>query len=235
MRLATSNPVGSGTQWLSLGPASRLLGVDPDTLRRWADDGRVRAWATPGGHRRFSRAELGRIALARRPEPRKLAALGATSDRLTRAYARAYRGVGAPPTLSGLETDARDALRSEGRRLVAVILAYLDATRAADRDRWETEALELIGVTALRLADAGATATEVVAIYLRARQPLMGELGALGRRRALDTSQLAGLFEQAVGLLDRLLLHLVATHADAVGPSIVGPSIPGIAVREPAR
>ena len=35
---------GLGTSgWLSLGPASELLGIDPDTLRRWADEGRVPA------------------------------------------------------------------------------------------------------------------------------------------------------------------------------------------------
>ena len=73
-----------------------------------------------------------------------------------------------------------------------------------------------MGTTATRLADAGATTPEVVAIYLRARQPLLGELGALGRRRALEATQLAALFEQAVALLDRLLLHLVATHAMAI-------------------
>ena len=43
--------------WLSLGPASRMLGVDPDTLRRWADEGRVEAYVTPGGHRRFDRRD----------------------------------------------------------------------------------------------------------------------------------------------------------------------------------
>ena len=40
---------------LSLGPASRLLGVDPDTLRRWADEGRIEAFTTAGGHRRPER------------------------------------------------------------------------------------------------------------------------------------------------------------------------------------
>ncbi|MBA2700301.1 MAG: helix-turn-helix domain-containing protein, partial [Chloroflexi bacterium] len=70
---------------MSLGPASRLLGVDPDTLRRWADDGRVQAWTTPGGHRRFDRRALERLAADRRPGGSPpLASLGASSARLNR-------------------------------------------------------------------------------------------------------------------------------------------------------
>ena len=208
-------PIGAPSDWMSLGPASRLLGVDPDTLRRWADGGRIRAFATPGGHRRFSRADLDRIVAAKRPPHHLLAKLGATPDRVSRAYARAYRGDGSPAGLGRFEADARAALRTEGRRLVAVLLAYLDAERPADRARWEAEAMSLIGATATRLADAGATMPEVVEIYLRARQPLLGELGALGRRRALEATHLAALFEDAVALLDRLLLHLVGAYPAA--------------------
>ena len=73
------------------------------------------------------------------------------------------------------------------------------------------------GATAARrLAEAGATTPEVIEIYQRARQPLLAELGALGRRRALEPTELAALFERAVGLLDRLLLHLVTTYVDAI-------------------
>jgi excisionase family DNA binding protein len=208
-------PVGAPPDWISLGPASRLLGVDPDTLRRWADAGRIRAFATPGGHRRFSRGDLERLASVRRPGRRPLATLGATPDRVSRAYARSYRAEGSPG-LERFEADARAELRTEGRRLVAVLLAYLDATRPADQDRWEAEAMTLLGSTATRLAEAGATTREVVEIYLRARQPLLGELAALGRRRALEASDLAALFERAVGLLDRLLLHLIATYGAAL-------------------
>ena len=207
-------PAGAPLDWLSLGPASRVVGVDPDTLRRWADAGRVRAFATPGGHRRFSRADLERLVSIRRPGTRPMAALGATSDRLARVYARAYRD-GEPVAPDRLRTEARDALRADGRRLVAVLLAYLDATTPADRTRWEDEAVALIGTAGLRLADAGSDVQEVVAIYLRARQPLLGELAAMGRRRALDTTQLASLYERAIGLLDRLLVHLIEIHAAA--------------------
>ncbi len=212
-------PAGDPRDRLSLGPASRLVGVDPDTLRRWADAGRVRAFSTPGGHRRFSRADLDRVIAGRRSTPASLASLGATQDRLTRAYARAYRG-GAPVPSERLRPDARQALKVEGRRLVAVLLAYLDAARPADRARWEGEALSLIGLAGARLAEAGADVREVVAIYLRARQPLLAELGALGRRRALGPTQLAAIFERAIGLLDRLLLHLIESHAAALAAPV---------------
>ena len=80
-----------GERWLSLGPASRILGVDPDTLRRWADMGRIGVYLTPGGHRRFAKAEIERLASAGRGAPRTLASLGATAERLRRVYARTYR------------------------------------------------------------------------------------------------------------------------------------------------
>lgn len=46
---------------LSLSEAARQLGVHPSTLRRWADAGDVAVSVTPGGHRRFSPAEVSRL------------------------------------------------------------------------------------------------------------------------------------------------------------------------------
>lgn len=39
--------------WLTLAEATKRMGVSAGTLRAWADQGRVRAYRTPGGHRRF--------------------------------------------------------------------------------------------------------------------------------------------------------------------------------------
>lgn len=40
-------------QLVSPAEAARYYGVTPFTLRRWADDGTIRAHTTPGGHRRY--------------------------------------------------------------------------------------------------------------------------------------------------------------------------------------
>lgn len=42
--------------------AAELLGVSDDTLRRWADAGRVRLTTTTSGHRGLDGAELARLA-----------------------------------------------------------------------------------------------------------------------------------------------------------------------------
>jgi excisionase family DNA binding protein len=44
--------------WLTLGQAARYLGVAQSTIRKWSDDGRVPAFYTPGGHRRYRRPDL---------------------------------------------------------------------------------------------------------------------------------------------------------------------------------
>jgi len=52
------NPGGAGNDWLTLGQAATYLGVAQSTVRKWSDGGRLSAFYTPGGHRRFRRGDL---------------------------------------------------------------------------------------------------------------------------------------------------------------------------------
>jgi excisionase family DNA binding protein len=45
-------------EWLTLGQAAKYLGVAQSTMRKWSDLGRVSAFYTPGGHRRYRRSDL---------------------------------------------------------------------------------------------------------------------------------------------------------------------------------
>jgi len=49
---------GGATEWLTLGQAAKFLGVAQSTIRKWSDLGRVPAFYTPGGHRRYRRTDL---------------------------------------------------------------------------------------------------------------------------------------------------------------------------------
>ena len=203
-------------RWLSLGPASRLVGVDPDTLRRWADEGRIAAYVTPGGHRRFDRGTIEAMVASRRPGSRPLATMGASPERLARAYRRSYAADPAAARRVPLDDEVeRERYRRDGRRLVEALAAHLDAADDAARQRSEAEATTLVDDLARRLAAAGMSLTEAVGLFVAARRPFLDELSGLGRRRALDAARLAALYDDASGLLDRLLLRLIAVFQSA--------------------
>jgi len=58
---------------LSIGQAAERLGVSPSSLRRWTEEGRIRAKRLPGGARRYDLAEVDRFA-------REMEEAGNTSD-----------------------------------------------------------------------------------------------------------------------------------------------------------
>jgi excisionase family DNA binding protein len=64
------NRPGSEPDWLTLGQAAKFLGVAQSTIRKWSDDGRVRAFYTPGGHRRFRLEDLESFVDGSRPAGR---------------------------------------------------------------------------------------------------------------------------------------------------------------------
>lgn len=215
-------PAGARPDWLPLGAASRLVGVDPDTLRRWADEGRVEAFATPGGHRRFARRDLERLVASRRTGPRgSLAGLGATRDRLSAAYRRRYGASppGLPDPRASVPATEHEAYRDHGRRLVDALLRQLDAAAGPARERAERDALQLTTDLGERLARSGVHLDHAIALFVAARRPFLAELGAIARRRDLDSTRLTALYDAASSLLDRLLLRLVESHsATALSP-----------------
>jgi excisionase family DNA binding protein len=79
--------------WLTLGQAAKYLGMAQSTIRKWSDSGRLPAFYTPGGHRRYRRSDLdqflerGGAAAPRRSEGRRLILIVDDDERL-REYVR---------------------------------------------------------------------------------------------------------------------------------------------------
>ncbi|MEA2518225.1 MAG: hypothetical protein QOF49_305 [Chloroflexota bacterium] len=206
---------------LSLGPASRLLGVDPDTLRRWADEGRIDAFTTAGGHRRFHRATVERILEARRHDATlRLATLGATTDRLSRVYARGYStGAEAVDIRDAIPLADRDSFRDSGRRLVAALLEHLDAEDDAGRAETERAAIAATDELTRQLVASGIGPADSVSLFVAARRPFLAELGAIARRRSLDPDRLTAIYDRSSALLDRLLIRLVSSYPVVSSPA----------------
>ena len=177
----------------------------------------MEAWTTPGGHRRFDRRALERMATdRRRGSGRPLASMGASPERLNRVYRRHYAadalaGLGGPSPRDDLE---REAYRQDGRRLITALIDFLDsdATDASMRTLLEEEARAIVDDQAARLAASGTSLTEAVSSFVAGRQPFLAELSGLGRSRSLDPTRLAALYGDASALLDRLLLRFIETH-----------------------
>jgi len=55
---SSSFPGTTEPDWLTLGQAAKYLGVAQSAIRKWSDQGRVPAFYTPGGHRRYRRGDL---------------------------------------------------------------------------------------------------------------------------------------------------------------------------------
>jgi len=114
------------TEWLSLQQASRLLGVHPATLRAWSDKGRIASQRTPGGHRRFSRAELEAWAENHRqhePEAELLvhSALGHMRMEMHRAE------TSNAAWLTRFDEPMRRRYRETGRQLLGLLLRYISS------------------------------------------------------------------------------------------------------------
>lgn len=215
-----ASAIGSPSEWLSVGAASRRLGVDPDTLRRWADGGRIESFTTPGGHRRFSSRAIDRLVSQRtasrdRPSIR----LGPSMGRLHDAYQRRY----ARPATSGLMTAVapdeadREAFRAAGRRLVEALVDFVDGASVAQRSEAEDAARQSTLELASGLAARPIGLSEALEVFISARRPFLAEIARIGRRRNLTAAEVSDLYERSTMLLDRLVVIFAAAAAAGSG------------------
>lgn len=122
-------------EWLTLGEACALVGVSPATLRRWSDKGDVRAFTTPGGHRRFARSAI----LGLLPAPAGASSAPPAAD--SAAASAVAEPVAAPAVAGGTATEP-DAPAAEDPVLSGLLALTTHARRVPSPTR-EAFAAEL--------------------------------------------------------------------------------------------
>ncbi len=200
--------------WLGVHDASTMLGVSPATLRRWSAAGKIEAFTTPGGHRRYARSMLQRLLHQSTSRGASVSALGESSERVSRLIRRHLSALCRDIAwVEAADQETQHLLALSGRVMVDGLLGYLDATSAEARDaaiRPAMEAAALHGrVAARHHGDLG----ETVESFHRFRGLLIADLAELACRHGLDTSQTTQILTRANQGVDRLIVALVASHA----------------------
>jgi excisionase family DNA binding protein len=211
-------PAPSRPDWVSLSEASRLLGVSPATVRRWSDAGRLRAFTTPGGHRRFSRAALQRLLPSDRSRRPTIAGGGLTPSRISRSYRRASREMSTElPWVLTLTDRQRTLFRDRGQILARNLLQHLDAADPDDAAGHLTSAAASASEYGSMAAGLGLSLSQTVEGFLRFRAPFHQELAAASRRRGFDPAETTDLLVAAERAMDELLVATMTGHTAALG------------------
>ena len=114
------------TEWLSLQQAAKVLGIHPTTLRAWSDRGRITSQRTPGGHRRFSRADLQTwLKSQRRHEPEAELLVQNALGHMRMEMGRAQTSQAT--WLTHFDEPMRQRYRETGRQLLGLLLRYVSS------------------------------------------------------------------------------------------------------------
>jgi len=191
------------TRWISLKQASALLGVNPSTLRRWADRGQVRSFRTLGGHRRFSEESLQALIAEGRPQPAPdyQALAKAVAGRIRRQLRNQEA-----PWLRSLKEEDREQLRLLGRRLLEVMARFL--SRPTRRGRLREEAREIGREYGQRLAAAGISFHDALAAFFFFRRTILHTALEVARKGSFAVGDLAEISAQVGDLADEVLLAI---------------------------
>ena len=195
---------------LSISEASQLLGVSEAALRQWTDEGKIKAFITPGGHRRYARAELKKFTSS---QPRMLGIKDLAIE--LEETARQHREI-AQASLKNtawynkLNEESQAHLADLGKRMLNLIIKYI--TEPSRRE----ETIRLIrdvgydhGET---LAKLELPLTDSVESFLLHRDPIMNAATHLMRKREAFTGRVVEAIPMVAHVMDEALVALVAAH-----------------------
>ena len=203
-------------QWLSLGRASKLLGVSHSTVRRWADAGEIRSYRTSGGHRRILDEDV-RQFMAQSSQ----AAATPDTDRISElAVARVKRRLSRRrqshdmDAFAGLEKATRERLRFIGRQLVDLFARFVSSRTRPER--FIDDARGIGGEYGRTLVAAGVTLTDAVMTFNALRRSLEETAAQLASEAQQGTEEAVEAMESILGLADSVLEGMAQVYEESL-------------------
>lgn len=195
---------------ISISEASQLLGVSEAALRQWTDEGKIKAFITPGGHRRFARAELKKFTSS---HPRILGVKDLVAELedtalLLRETSRA--SLNTTSWYSELHEESKEHLAHLGRQLLNLIIKYItEPSRREENVHLVREVGHDLGETLSKLE---LPLTDSVEAFLLHRDPIMNTATHLMKRREGFSGRVVEAIPLVAHVMDEALVALVAAH-----------------------
>ena len=195
---------------LTISEAAQILGVSEAALRLWTDEGKIKAFVTPGGHRRYTRTELKKFS------SKETKVLGA-KDVVTqmeetfdqhREIAKTY--FSHVPKDAGASKSDQQALAGSGHDLLQLIMQYISepANRAATLEKIK----EISARHGELSAKLGLSLTDSVQAFLLHREPIIKSTTLLIKKREANSGRIINLIPMIGQVLDEALLAHVAAQ-----------------------
>lgn len=203
---------GEPIHWLTLRQAAHILGVNESTLRHWANQGKLRTFRTPGGHRRFAEEDLrGLISQATAPAAKGTAVFSRVA--LNRIRRRLGRGqVTASPWDRAFNNQGRERMREEGRRLLGVLSDYLSHGRGR---QVPAEALVIGHHYAQEFLNDGISLKSALEGFLFFRDSLENTAASLAKDEEASPERQVEIWQRLGRFMDQVLLAIVEAYESA--------------------
>ena len=202
----TQNRIPEKSQWLSLRDACRLLDVSNTTLRQWADNGFLRVYRTPGGHRRFLRDDVDSFANApeqAREQGRGDAIEGSALRKIRRSLSR--DDVLQQPWYQSIEEEGKVRMRLFGRRLLSLLLQESGPRRR--RQELLEEAQMLGREYGTEMSERGVTLKNTIEAFVFFRTMVLDSTNSSAWARIIEAA-------------DRVLIGMAASYEDSAEKSL---------------
>ena len=195
---------------VSISEASRTLGVSEAALRQWTDEGKVRAFITPGGHRRYSRADLKKFVSSSQKVlgVKDLVVELEDTVQLHREIARTF--LNNSSWYSKLSKESQEHLAYLSRCLLNLIIRYI--TEPSKREETISMTRDIGYGFGETLAKLGLQLSDSVEAFVLHRDPIMNATVHLMRKREAVSGSVVEAIPLVPHVMDEALVSLVAAH-----------------------
>jgi excisionase family DNA binding protein len=195
---------------LTIGQARKLLGVSEVTLRHWTDEGKIKAFVTPGGHRRYIESEVRSFIVAQQRVFTKQNLIDEMESEPRHKIQLARERMAEATWYNNLDDEAKSKLKELGGTVYSLTVEYLTSKKG--RDETMRSAREVGRQFGEYLADVGISLTDALEAFIMHRSPLIQVASDIVKRNGALKGQAADAVPLVTQITDEFLLALVEAY-----------------------